>query len=90
MNARLINEDNVIPFLASTVIPKGLDEKLLAQFNDPTPEDVEDYGHLVGKVFAALKKLEEADSGQQAPPRLTPSVWGWRLHPWRLTPGAQP
>ena len=42
VNARLINEDNVIPFLASTVIPKGLDEKLLAQFNDPTPEDVED------------------------------------------------
>ena len=67
----------MIPFLASTVIPKGLDEKLLAQFNDPTPEDVEDYGHLVGKVFAALKKLEEADSGQQAPPRLNlppPSV----------------
>ena len=70
MNARLISQENAIPFLASTVIPQGVDEKLLADFRDPTPDDVEDYGHLASKVYAALQ-------ASQAPRRLNlppPSV----------------
>lgn len=75
MNARLISDANAIPFLASTVIPKGVDPSILAEFVSPTEEDVEDYGRLAGRLYALLEpEVEEPGRAALPAPRPAPAV----------------
>ena len=82
MNARLISDDNAIPYLASTVLPEGVDEKLLDDFRDPSPDDVEEYGTLAHVLFSALK--QDSDPSRIGLP--TPCPPPTRNIPVKLTP----
>ena len=72
MNARLISDANAIPFLASTVIPKGVDPSILAEFVSPSEEDVEEYGRLASRLFALLEP-ETEERGRAALPAARPA-----------------
>ena len=53
-------ETNKIPYLASIVLPDGVDESMLDDFRDPSSGDVEKYGQLANIIANML----EAQSNQ--------------------------
>eukprot|EP00092_Neocalanus_flemingeri_P030045 GFUD01032620.1.p1 GENE.GFUD01032620.1~~GFUD01032620.1.p1 ORF type:complete len:2235 (+),score=576.38 GFUD01032620.1:40-6744(+) len=89
VNARLVSERNKIPYLASTLLPEGVDEKILDDFHDPTPGDVEKYGQLAN--FLANKvgqeQVIEILDDTSSPP---PTIYSSRVQQKLPTPTPTP
>ena len=59
MNARLVQESNQIPYLASIMIAQDVDERVLDDFKDPTKYDLtiyNQYGLTIWDMLDALKR----------------------------------
>jgi len=87
VNARLVSERNKVPYLASTVLPEGVDEKILDDFHDPTPGDVEKYGHLANILANKLNEVIEILDDSSPPPA---TIYSSRVQKKLTTPTPTP
>eukprot|EP00090_Calanus_glacialis_P001028 TRINITY_DN10736_c0_g1_i4.p1 TRINITY_DN10736_c0_g1~~TRINITY_DN10736_c0_g1_i4.p1 ORF type:complete len:2067 (+),score=620.98 TRINITY_DN10736_c0_g1_i4:267-6467(+) len=90
VNARLVSERNKIPYLASTVLPEGVDEKILDDFHDPSPGDVEKYGQLANILANKLDQQSTVIEILDDPSPPPPTMYSSRSHKKLPTPTPTP